>query len=91
MSLKEMDQKILFNWLRKLLYGLFFAKSKIFRLHAISHDVAGPGKSTTHKGPGYCYSLPKFPSPCFLCHVSGMFFCLYLEIFASTIYALIDC
>ena len=36
----------------------FFAKSKIFRLHAILHDSAGSVKSTTTKGPGYCYVAP---------------------------------
>ena len=68
------------NCIRKFLYG-----SKIFRLHAILHDAAGSVKSTIYKGPGYCYVLP-----CFLCHVTGLFFCLYVKIFASSVYALLD-
>ena len=80
------------NWIRKFLYGiLFFTNSKFFRLHAILHDAAGSVKSTTCKGPGYCYVLPNFPSSCFLGHVTGLFFCLYVKIFASSEYALFDC
>ena len=53
----------------------FFANSKIFRFHAILHDAAGSVNSTTYKGPGYCYVLPRFPSSCFLGHVTGLIFC----------------
>ena len=42
----------------------FFANSKVFRLHAILHDAAGSVNSTTYKGPGFCYVLPRFPSSC---------------------------
>ena len=38
----------------------FFTNSKIFRLHAVLHDAAGFVKSTTYKGPGYCYVLSRF-------------------------------
>ena len=75
-NLKEMDQKFLFGGL--IGYGnscidYFFANSKIFRLHAILYDEAGSVKSTTYKGPGYCYVLPRFPSSCFCDHVTGLF------------------
>ena len=78
-NLKEMDQKFPFGGL--IGYGnscmdYFFANSKIFRLHAILHDAAGSVNSTTYKGPGYCYVLPRFPSSCFLGHVTGLIFCL---------------
>ena len=69
----------------------FFANSKIFRLHAILHDAAGSVKSTTYNGPGYFYVLTRFPSSCFLGHVTGLFFCFYVKIFASSVYALFDC
>ena len=69
----------------------FSANSKIFRLHLVLHDAAGSVKSTTYKGPGYCYDLPRIPSSCFLDHVAGLFFCLYVEVFASSVYALFDC
>ena len=93
-NLKEMDQKFPFGGL--IGYGnscmdYFFAKSKIFRLHAILHDSAGSVKSTTTKGPGFCYVAPSLPSSCFLGHVTGLFFCLYVHVFASSVYALFDC
>ena len=40
----------------------FFARLKVFRLHAILHDSAGAAKATTNKGPGYCYMLTNVPS-----------------------------
>ena len=93
-NLKEMDQKFPFDGL--IGYGnscmdYFFANSKIFRLHEILHDSAGSVKSTTNKGPGYCYVAPSLPSSCFLGHVTGLFFCLYIKIFASSVYTLFDC
>ena len=93
-NLKEMDQKFPFGGL--IGYGnscmdYFFANSKIFRLHAILHDSAGSVKSITKKGPGYCYVAPSLPSSCFLGHVTGLFFCLYVKLFASSVYALFDC
>ena len=82
-----MDQKFPFGgvigWGNSCI-GYF--NSKIFRLHAILHDAAGSVKSTTHKGPGYCFGLPRFPSSCFLGHVTGLLFCLYIKVFASTVY-----
>ena len=47
-------------------------------------------KSNTHKGASYCYGVPRFPSSCFLGHVTGLFFCSLSKIFAKTVYALID-
>ena len=89
-----MDQKISFGVL--IGYGnscmdYFFAKSKVFRLHAILHDAAGSGKSSIYRGRGYCYVLPRFPSSCFLSHLTGLFFYLYVKIFASSVYALFYC
>ena len=69
----------------------FFANSKNFRLHAILHNSAESVKSTTHKGPGYCYVLPRFSSSRFLGHVTELFFCFCIKFFASTVYALFDC
>ena len=90
-NLKEMDQKFPFGGLigcGNSCMDYFFAKSKIFRLHAILHDSAGSVKSTTTKVPGYCYVAPSLPSSCFLGHVTGLFFCLFVKIFASSVYAL---
>ena len=84
-NLKEMDQKFPFGGL--IGYGsscmeYFFASSKHFRPHANLHDAARSVKFTTYKGPGYCCNLPRFPSSCFLGHVTGLFFCLHIKIFA---------
>ena len=89
-NLKEMDQKFPFGGLighGNSCMDYFFANSKIFRLHAILHDSSG---STTKKGPGYCYVASSLPSSSFLGHVTGLFFCLYVKIFASSVYALFD-
>ena len=92
-SLKEKDQ-ISFGFLIE--YGnscnvYFFANSKIFRLHAVLHDAPESVKSTTRKGPGNCYFLPRFPSSCFLGHETGLLFCLYIKVFASTVHAFFNC
>ena len=67
-NFKEMDQQFPFGGLigyGKSCMDYFFANSKIFRLHAILHDAAESVKSTTYKGPGYCYVLPRLPSSLF--------------------------
>ena len=68
----------------------FFANSKTLRLHAIVHDSAGSVKSTTKKGPGYCYVAPSLPSSCFLGQVTRIFFCFCVKIFAASVYASFD-
>ena len=93
-NLKKMDQKFPFRG--PIGYGnscmdYFFANSKIFRLQAVLNDATGSVKSTSHKGPGYCYVLDRFPSSCFLGQVTELFFCLYVEFFSSSVYALFDC
>ena len=63
-NLTEMEQKFLFGGLIGYVNSCmdyFFANSKIFRLHAILHDSAGSVKSSTKKGPGYCYVAPSLP------------------------------
>ena len=37
------------------------------------------------------YGNSSLPSSCFLGHVTGLFFCLYVKIFASSVYALFVC
>ena len=69
----------------------FFARSKVFRLHAILNESIGSVNSTTKRGPDCCYVAPSLPSSCIVAHVTGLFFCLYVKIFASSVYALFDC
>ena len=89
-----MDQNFSFGGLfgyRNSCIDNFFANAKFFRLHAILHDSAGSVKSTMKKGPEYCYDTPSLPSSCFLGHVNGSLFCLYVKKFASSVYALFGC
>ena len=56
-NLEEINQKFPHGGL--IGYGnsfldFFFARLKVFRLHAILHDSAGAVKAPTNKGPGYC-------------------------------------
>ena len=90
----EIDQKFphegRIGYGNSLLY-FFFARSKIFRLHAILHDSAGAVKTTTDEGPGYCYMIPQFPSSCLLGHITGLFFCLYIKVHHHHIFKILDC
>ena len=66
-----------------------FRNSKVFRLHAISHDAAGTVRLQTCKGPDYCYMIGRDPIFCLVGHVTGLSFCLYVEIFLHSIFHLI--
>ena len=92
-SLLEMDQKFKFGGL--IGYGnscldSVFRYSKVFRLHAISHDAAGSVRSQTGKGPGYCYMIGRGPNSCLLGHVTGLLFCLYVKLFVPSIFNSVD-
>ena len=65
--------------------------SKVFRLHAILHDAAGAVYAENGSGPGYCYVIGRGPSSCFLGHITGLFYCLYLKIFVPSIFNLFEC
>ena len=69
----------------------FLANCKISRPSAILQGSAGSVNSIMKKGPGYCYVAPSFLSLCFLGDVIRLLFCLYIKIFASSLYALFDC
>lgn len=59
----------------------YLSRYKIFRLHAVLHDAAGHVKRVYNTGPGYSYIIP-FPfNWCFVGHVFGLLFCLYLKFF----------
>ena len=84
-----MDQKYKFGG--TIGYGnsyleLLFHQFKIFRLHAILHDAAGKVRAQNGKGPGYCYIIGRDPNSCLLGHVTGLLFCLYVEIFLPSIF-----
>ena len=54
----------------------FFRHFKVFRLHAILHDVAGAVRAHCGKRRGYCYMIARGPMSCLLGHVTGLLFCL---------------
>ena len=70
---------------------VFIGKSNIFRDYAFLLKSAGFVKSTKHTCSGFCYVEPRFPSLCFFVPLIGLLLCLYVNIFASTLYALFDC
>ena len=72
--------------------------SKVFTLQAILHHSESIVlffrricEFYYKKSRGSCYVAPSLPSSCFLGDVTGLFFCLYFKIFASSVYALFDC
>ena len=68
--LRDVDQNFLHGG--KVGYGhsyldSVFLYTKVFRLHAILHDVAGGAvRLQTGKGPGYCYMIGRGPKCCVL-------------------------
>lgn len=66
--------------------------SKVFRLHAILHDAAGFVKDYNSKGPGYIYAFGSGSlNSCILGHLSGLIFCLYLKLFRSKTFRMLEC
>ena len=89
LSLCEMDQKISFGGLigyANSCLDSVFRYSKVFRLHAILHDAAGAVRAHSGKGPGYCYMIGRGPNSCFLGHVTGLIFYLYVKVFLPSIF-----
>lgn len=64
---------------------------KIFRLHAILHDAAGYMKTVYNKGPGYSYVLPMRWNCCFIGHLSGLPFCIFIKYFKSETFEKLHC
>ena len=93
-NLVEINQKFPYGGL--IGYGnsfsdFFFARLKVFRLHAILQHSAGAVKASTNKGTGYCYILPNFPSSCFLGHKTGLIFCFFIKFCHPQIFKMLDC
>ena len=92
-SSREVDQKILHCG--KIGYGdsyldSVFRYSKAFKLNALLHDGAGKFRLQTGKGSGYCYLIGRGPNCCLLGHMTGLLFCLYVNIFLPSIFNLFD-
>ena len=93
LSSREVDQSFMHGG--KIGYGdsyleLLFRLFKVFRLHAILHDAAGAVRTHIGEGPGYYYMIGEGPNSCLFGHVTGILFCLYVEIFLPSIFNLFD-
>ena len=93
LSLRQMDQNFKFGGI--IGYGIsyldsVFRYSKVFRQHTILHDAAGAVRTHSGKGTGYCYIIGRGPISCFLGHVTGLLFCLYVKIFRPSIFNSVD-
>ncbi len=93
LSLREMDQKFEFGG--TIRYGdsylVFLIRHfKLYRLHAKLHDGAGAVRAHSGKGHGYCYMIGRGPNSCFLGHVTGLLFCLYVKIFLPSIFTSVN-
>lgn len=64
----------------------YFRKFKVFRLHAALHDASGYMKQRYNVGPGYVYAVSCPVSNCLIGHVTGLSFCVYLKLFAPSLY-----
>ena len=70
----------------------FLNPFKIIRLHAIMHDASGFMRHQYGVGPGYCYAFPYSPiNSCFLGHVTGLIYCIYLKFLYPVHYRLLAC
>ena len=67
-----------------------FKSFKVFRLHAVLHDAGGFIYERYNQGPGYSYMLPWKSSNCFSGHLSGILFCLYIKVFHSSVFHLLE-
>ena len=93
LSSREMDQNFKFGGLigcGNSYLDSVFRYFKVFILHAILHDAAGAVRSNSSKGPGYCYMIVRGPISCLLGQVTGLLFCLYVELFLPFIFNTVD-
>ena len=89
LSLHQMDQHYIFGGTigcENSYLELLFRHFKIFRLHAILHDVAGAVRAHSGKGPGYRYMIGRGQTSYLRGHVTGLLFCLYVKIFLPSIF-----
>lgn len=73
------------------LLDLILSDVKVLRMHAVLHDASGCVKTLYNEGPGYCYMLPNWPNSCFIGHVTGVIFCVYLKLVEKQTYEKFNC
>ena len=93
LSLREMDRKLEFGGLigyGKSCLDSVFRYPKVFRLHAILQDAAGPVRSQSGKGPGYCFKIGRGTIFRLVGHVTGLLFCLFVKLLLPSIFNSVD-
>ena len=93
LSLREMDQNFKFDG--TIGYGdsyleFLFRHFKVFKLHAILLDTAGALRSHSGKGRGHCFMMGRGPNSCLFGYVTGLLFCLYVEVSLPSISNSVD-
>ena len=93
LSLRELDQKYKLGG--TIGYGnpyleLIFRHFKTLRLHAKLDDAAGAVWAHSGNGSSYCYMIGRGPDSCLLSHVTGLLFCLYVNLFLPSIFNSVD-
>ena len=63
---------------------------KVLRLHALMQDAAGAVRAYSDESPGYCYLIGRGSNSSLLGHVTGLLFCLYVKLFAPSIFNSVD-
>ena len=59
---------------------------KVFRLHAILYNAAGPVRAHIGKGAGYCYMIGCGPNSCLFGDPTGLLCCPYVNLFLPSIF-----
>ena len=69
----------------------YLKDSKTLCLHAILHDAAGFVDEFYNTGPTYCYMLPWKCNCSLIGHLSGITFCLFVNLTRPELYQLLEC
>ena len=93
LSSREIHQN--YKFVGTIAYGdsyleFLFRHFKVFRLHAILLDAGGSVKAHSGKSPDYCYMIVEGRSYCSLGHLTGLLFCLHVQLFLPCIFNSID-
>ena len=65
-------------------------QSKVFRLHVILHETAGPMRSHSGEGHGYCYMVGRRKNSCLLGHITWLLSCFWVKLLLPSIFKSVD-
>ena len=85
-SLCEIDQDCEYRWtivMGTRTWSFYFVISKYLDY---TQYYTGAVRARIGKGPGYCYMIGRGPNSSLLGHVSGLLFCLYVNVFLLSIF-----